>query len=318
VILYFSAASCIKLSISIFLLRICPKTAAMLFRTLIISAAVILLSWIGSVFQIAFLCKPSAAAFNLNVKLFQDYQCASPWKAVLGWGVVYIVTDVWLVLLPIKILWNVHLPSEKKWGTNLILACGAVAAVATIAKTIFLRNGFDSWDTSCKAASNLFSSNADRIGSFVIVLILSQLEITLGLIAASLPALGFLLIPLFSVFSQYCSEILSRGRRVYGRDMSNSNSLTMAPEKQPSGSPSTGSVNKQTAYPDAIWKDVGNTPPYYSRHNEETFYRTQTSGFSQEYKETFPVDGSDRCSVDLVIQKPPSTYHTQTRSYTNV
>jgi len=152
IILYFSAASCIKFSISLFLLRICPTTNIALYRTLVVTAVVILLCWIGSVFQTSFVCKPASSIFNLNVRLYQNYHCAPPWKAVLGWGVVYILADIWLVILPIKILWNVNLPPQKRWGINFILACGGVAAAATIAKTVFLKNGFDSWDISCEAA----------------------------------------------------------------------------------------------------------------------------------------------------------------------
>jgi len=99
----------------------------------------------------------------------------------VGWSAVYAATDLWLIILPIRIVSKLKLPMRKKLGVIFIFLLGCFATVFAILKLAVIKRTYTSYDPNWY---------------FIWILIFTQLELCIGLIAASLPALGFLLIRL--------------------------------------------------------------------------------------------------------------------------
>jgi hypothetical protein len=178
----------IKSSILAFISRLAgPKV---LFQRFIWGTALfVTLSAIGVIFTATFNCRPLATTWNSHVNLFEKHTCGSARKGLLAWAIITAATDVWMVILPSALVWDLHMPERRKIGIMLVFSCALVATSAGIAKAATLPHSYSTYDSTCKSDSYL--QQAHWLGAFVPVLISGQLELCFGLIAASLPALNF-------------------------------------------------------------------------------------------------------------------------------
>jgi hypothetical protein len=177
--IYLGAELFIKLSILLFVRRLCPPSMTFMRKLILGTELIIVASFIGSVFTSTFNCKPIAASWNINLRIYANADCSPVWVSLTAWAIIFALTDIWLVLMPMHLAWKLQIPSSTRIGILVIFACGFIATIAAIVKAATLRSAYYTFDASWH-----FNS----------ILISSELEITFGLIAASLPALNVWLI----------------------------------------------------------------------------------------------------------------------------
>jgi hypothetical protein len=139
----------IKCSILAFLNRLAEQKV--IYQRMILGTAIFAtLSALGVIFTTTFNCKPLSATWDLNVVLFDKYTCASARKGLLAWAIITAATDVWLVILPWTIIWNLRMPERTKIGIMLVFACALVATAAGIAKAATLPHSYTTFDSTCE------------------------------------------------------------------------------------------------------------------------------------------------------------------------
>ncbi|KAF3933258.1 hypothetical protein ABW19_dt0207995 [Dactylella cylindrospora] len=129
---------------------------------------------VASSFALAFQCSPVSAAYDLVTKL--EHRCD-------GLVMYYVITsigvasDMAILFLPIPIVLKLQLPIYKKVAVLLLFGLGGLACVFAILRMINLFDGV---------------KGIDLTWDIVPVALFGQLEVTLAIIATSLPALKVL------------------------------------------------------------------------------------------------------------------------------
>jgi len=140
----------IKISICLFLLRLCPFTdrigRVLIWSTLLVTVA----TWFGSFFHTLFWCHPVQAAWDLRIRLFGTYSCVAIGEELLAWVAVYAVLDLWLLLLPLRFLYRLQAPIRKKIGVAVIFMLGGIATAIGFLKLSAIEDAYNSWDPSCR------------------------------------------------------------------------------------------------------------------------------------------------------------------------
>jgi hypothetical protein len=164
----------IKLSILLYILRIIPKSA----RSIrIIAYCTALAVSILQIVQIAVLlcaCRPAQAVYDLELR-FQTFNCLNLNKVMSSLGAVWATTNVWTMVLAMPLAKT--LPRSPNLVVRLIVifGFGVLACAASVMRILFVGSAYYSWDPTWNSIN---------------VMICNQLEIMLGFIAASLPALN--------------------------------------------------------------------------------------------------------------------------------
>lgn len=116
--------------------------------------------------------------------------CSLTWRVTSGFN---IVTDIWIIVLPIKTLSGILRPRREKIALGIIFGVGLFATITSIIRlhTIY----------TYTLAKDLFRES-------ILVNVWSMLEINIGIICASVPALK----PLFT--PQALREAAGRNKRV--------------------------------------------------------------------------------------------------------
>ncbi|MCJ1307096.1 hypothetical protein MMC25_000742 [Agyrium rufum] len=93
---------------------------------------------------------------------------------IMTWvqGIFNIVSDLFLLILPMPVVWKLHMPTRKKWGVGAIFATGLLACVAS-ALGLYYRIQLDS-DLD-------WTRHEIGLCSFVVI------ELTLGIICGCMP-----------------------------------------------------------------------------------------------------------------------------------
>jgi len=135
-IIYIITIGVAKLSVAVFLLRIAVKrTYAWILRI----SMVILVLWSLAIFFFAiFTCWPVAYQWDTTI---QGGTCASD-SATVGaaysFSIISIISDWLYALIPIPMLWNVHMNVQTKVSVATILSLGITASVATLVRIRYL------------------------------------------------------------------------------------------------------------------------------------------------------------------------------------
>ncbi|KAF3925748.1 hypothetical protein ABW20_dc0100335 [Dactylellina cionopaga] len=126
---------------------------------------------IASSLALAFQCKPIAAAYDLFTKL--DHKCngLAMYYAITSIGVA---SDIAILILPIPVVLKLQLPAYKKIAVLFLFSLGGLACVFAILRMVNLFGGV---------------KGIDLTWDIVPVALFGQLEVTLAIIATSLPAL---------------------------------------------------------------------------------------------------------------------------------
>jgi hypothetical protein len=151
VLLYFFAICFIRLSITAFLYRLVGVASPTKRLLLHLTVALLLMELIVQVCAYAFSCQPISAVWDMDVRLASFTAINVPLEKFIL-GVIYFVTDVWLLLLPIQTIWALQMPLRARIGATCIFIFGAVACTGAIVKTTYVYPVFNSYDPTCKSA----------------------------------------------------------------------------------------------------------------------------------------------------------------------
>ncbi|KAF3309432.1 hypothetical protein TWF173_010898 [Orbilia oligospora] len=129
---------------------------------------------VASSLALAFQCKPIAAAYDLLTKLEHQCNALTMYYAITSIGVA---SDIALLFLPAPIVFKLQLPLWKKIAVLFLFSLGGLACIFAILRMIHLFDGV---------------RGIDLTWDIVPVALYGQLEVTLAIIATSLPALKVL------------------------------------------------------------------------------------------------------------------------------
>ncbi|KAF4978722.1 hypothetical protein FZEAL_4942 [Fusarium zealandicum] len=115
----------VKLSLLTFYLHLSPQKW---FRIAVWSTiGIVSVYTVVITFMMFFLCDPPQKAFDFKV----DGKCTDAAILYMATAVSNIVTDVMLVLLPIPMVYNLHMPKVQKMGAIAVFAIGSLTVITT-------------------------------------------------------------------------------------------------------------------------------------------------------------------------------------------
>ncbi|CAH0020832.1 unnamed protein product [Clonostachys rhizophaga] len=186
-ILYFAASATTKVSITIAVLRLCDKHD--IYRWIAIGNATLMIVAAGAagVFVLTN-CRPFAVYWNadLGVCTFGDKGLASLKIVSLVGSSFQMLSDWVSAILPFFIIYKLQMPSRTKTALIGVLSLGILASAAALARMLY----YGYWDTKKHPDTLLYYT--------AVIVITSELEVGLGMIACSLPPLGRMLRAVFS------------------------------------------------------------------------------------------------------------------------
>ncbi|KAM0429752.1 hypothetical protein ACHAPT_006358 [Fusarium lateritium] len=198
-VFYFAQVSLLKMSLLFFYLRIFPGPAQkLLWGTVVFNA----IYGVAFVFLAAFQCSP-VSFFWLKWDGEHKGTCAN--VNAIGWAnaSISIALDIWMLAIPMWYLRNLKLHWKKKIGVAAMFIVGTFVTIVSIIRLQYL--------VDLDSSQNPTYDQTD-------VSIWSTVEINVGIICASMPALRILLVRLFPVLggSTYDSSKYNNYGEQYG------------------------------------------------------------------------------------------------------
>ncbi|KAK6350394.1 hypothetical protein TWF718_003586 [Orbilia javanica] len=152
---------------------------------------------VASSLALAFQCKPISAAYDLLTKLEHKCNALTMYYAITSIGVA---SDIALLFLPAPIIFKLQLPIWKKIAVLFLFSLGGLACVFAILRMVHLFDGV---------------RGIDLTWDIVPVALYGQLEVTLAIIATSLPALKVLWKGWLPKFSNSINSRVKRSSRIH-------------------------------------------------------------------------------------------------------
>ncbi|KAK5111159.1 hypothetical protein LTR62_005359 [Meristemomyces frigidus] len=189
--LFFTVSSCAtKISVLLFYRRLTKGTISKRWKGATIGAIVFTAAYgLALILALVFNCRPTNAYWKVYSDHYhEDYTCSDT-KAINPLaGALSVFSDFYAVFLPMLMLRHFDIPHRQKVALNLVFSLGLLVGGAGIARTYYLwQLGYD-YDITFVGYRLLMSS---------------VLELQIGLICASAPALRVF-------FRQYLAEPFSR------------------------------------------------------------------------------------------------------------
>lgn len=120
---YDIALASVKLGILAFYYRV---FAVPIFRRIVIATAAFVFCWgIGITVTLALFCHPIEAFWDSNVK----GQCLDLQKFTYFTNISNLITDFWIFLMPVPVIWHLQLQTKKKLLLSLIFCIGLATCV---------------------------------------------------------------------------------------------------------------------------------------------------------------------------------------------
>lgn len=186
-ILYFAASSTTKVSITLTVLRLCEKQS--LYRWLAIGNAVLMgvAAGVAGVFVLTN-CRPFAVYWNpdLGVCTFGSKGLGSLEVVSLVGSTFQMISDWASALIPFFIISQLQMPRKRKIALICILGLGILASISALARMLFYKY----WDKTKYPDDYLYHTG--------VIVITSELEVGLGIVACSLPPLRRLIKNVFN------------------------------------------------------------------------------------------------------------------------
>ena len=118
------SVSIIKLAILLFYVRLFGSRKG--FRNILYATGALVISWfIGSTFAAIFRCTPISAAFILDGVL-QEQHCIDTNAWFISTSVFNVLLDIWILALPLFVIWTLQLSFRRKVGVSGIFLLGAL------------------------------------------------------------------------------------------------------------------------------------------------------------------------------------------------
>ncbi|KAF7859673.1 hypothetical protein EAF04_008752 [Stromatinia cepivora] len=182
-ILYFAQVSFVKISILFFFLRLFPerKIRAAIWATIILNGIILVLFDMLAAFQ----CHPISfywerwdnehfgTCLNINILAFTSAGQS-------------IVMDIWILILPLTQLYDLNLHWKKKAGVGAMLGIGILVTIVSVLRLRWLVN---------------FANTQNPTWDYIQVGYWSTIEICVGIICSSMPALRLFLVRVFPRFA---------------------------------------------------------------------------------------------------------------------
>ncbi|QSZ32974.1 hypothetical protein DSL72_002558 [Monilinia vaccinii-corymbosi] len=106
--------------------------------------------YVATMITFAVLCSPKNGHTQLAyLTALASDNCSSSRPVITATGIVNIISDLFLVALPLPAVWNLHLTRRKKLGVSAMFLTGFVACTASIVglvyRVIVVRNTDNTW-----------------------------------------------------------------------------------------------------------------------------------------------------------------------------
>ncbi|KAH7226832.1 hypothetical protein BKA60DRAFT_605090 [Fusarium oxysporum] len=259
-IFYFAQVSLLKTSLLFFYLRIFPGTAQkLLWGTIIFNSVFGVLF----MFLAAFQCTP-VSYFWLNWDGEHKGTCMN--STAIGWAnaSISVAVDVWMLAVPMWYLRKLKLHWKKKIGVAAMFIVGTFVTVVSIIRLQFL--------VDLGSSHNPTYDQTD-------ISIWSTVEINVGIICASMPALRVILVRMFPALggSSYDSSKYNNYGEHYGRKshiMSRSRARVELPSHTGDSihTPEHGGIELQRTF-----------HVQYSENDEQSLVNGETHGCNRSY-----------------------------------
>lgn len=119
---YICAIAFAKISICCFYLRLSPEKSFRLPVFIVIGFTTAYS--IAGFLVLVFSCSPVAASWNLALSALPTTHCINRPAEYLAQSIINIVTDICIVLLPLRKIWKLQLPFRQKVTVTIIFALG--------------------------------------------------------------------------------------------------------------------------------------------------------------------------------------------------
>ncbi|KAL8710589.1 MAG: hypothetical protein Q9220_004813 [cf. Caloplaca sp. 1 TL-2023] len=132
-ILYTCTITSAKLSILLFYRRIFETP---LFRRLTTAVGILVLAWFAAVILVSvFSCKPVNAYWDKSIL---DAKCIDSRQFFLGNSIANILTDVFILALPVRMVWHLQVLRSQKVLLTLIFGLGGFVVIVSSARVAFI------------------------------------------------------------------------------------------------------------------------------------------------------------------------------------
>ncbi|KAJ5788181.1 hypothetical protein N7457_003171 [Penicillium paradoxum] len=167
-VIYSLITGLIKVSICLLYLRLFPNLRRVSLGTIAFVTAMSVALILATIFQ----CTPVDAVFD--EKKYKHYTCFESIPFWYAGAALSLVTDIWILLLPLRTVLGLQLGTRKRFIVAGLLSLGFFACIASVVRMVYLvklyRSSDPSWDT---------------FG----ISIWSGIEVAVAIIAASIPAI---------------------------------------------------------------------------------------------------------------------------------
>ncbi|KAI9682138.1 MAG: hypothetical protein M1817_000192 [Caeruleum heppii] len=127
VVVYVPAVTCSKIAILIFYHRISPNA---LFRVAIYIIGAITVGYtLAVMFALLFACQPVAKSWDLSIT---GGSCINQPAVYLANGILNVISDIAILILPMPMVWQLHIPKRQKFGVGLMFATGSLVCIVSI------------------------------------------------------------------------------------------------------------------------------------------------------------------------------------------
>ena len=105
-----------------------------LFRKVVLATAAFVIAWgIGITVTLALVCRPIEAFWDVTVK----GNCLELVTFTYFTNISNLITDIWIFLMPIPVIWHLQLQTKKKLMLSVIFSIGlAYAFPSSISESI--------------------------------------------------------------------------------------------------------------------------------------------------------------------------------------
>ncbi|KAF2683334.1 hypothetical protein K458DRAFT_418961 [Lentithecium fluviatile CBS 122367] len=159
-----------KLSILCLYNRIFRRTTGWFMPTLWVSALFVFLSAIPPVFVYIFQCVPIYGLWT-DMPPGEHMSCLNFKAAIIAFGVINILSDIYILVLPIPVVLSLQLEKRTKWSVCSLFLVGSVVCIISIVRLVYAKN----------------VETIDPTWDFVIIGILSTLESSAAVMVACMP-----------------------------------------------------------------------------------------------------------------------------------
>ncbi|KAJ6256196.1 hypothetical protein Dda_9031 [Drechslerella dactyloides] len=167
----------IKMSILFLYERIIPTTHPM--RKVLTGFMVIqIVYFLVSEFTFIFQCSPIAGGLDFDFRMHGAPKCIGLKPMLYSFCIIHIFMDLALLILPIRVIWELQMPIKRKLSTLSLFVIGAIGCICAVMRVVTIAQLLDGFD---------FTWTIYDPGMW------GLLELTIGIICACIPPSKLLL-----------------------------------------------------------------------------------------------------------------------------